>query len=71
MKTSMSRSIFAAIAVVGITVSALGSVHTSDSMNGTTTAAIGVPDTATLLPPQAIEKSALGKENLELASTAR
>ncbi len=69
MRMSMSRSIFAAVAVVGFAVSAPVSVQTAYAANGTTTAARGAPDIATPMPSQSIEKSALGSENLEAASS--
>lgn len=69
MKMSKSRSIFAAIAIVGIANSVPGSVHTAfAAANGIATAAIGKiggPDISTKMPSAPNDERVLGTENFE------
>ena len=83
MKISVGRLAFAAIALVGIGVSALGTVHAANAADayatarGTATAAFGAPraideigelDIAKRMPSQPIDEGALGKDSLEVAT---
>ncbi len=76
MKMSMSRSTFAAIAIVGIAVSAPGSTHTAyAAARETVTAAIAAPiamdktkgpHIAASMPSPSIDESALAPEHPDL-----